>query len=60
MQPGLMSYVMLPFKKITKQATPSTNQRGIKAFNRQLLLVNSLKNIPSCLYKRLVRNLQTS
>lgn len=57
MQPRLMSHVRLPFKK--SQSGPHPAQiRGIKAFNRQS--VNSLKNIPSCLYKRLVRNLQTS
>lgn len=56
MQPRLMSHVRLPFKK--SQSGPHPAQIRGKAFNRQS--VNSLKNIPSCLYKRLVRNLQTS
>lgn len=57
MQPRLMSHLMLPSKK--SQSRPHPAQiRGIKAFNRQS--VNSLKNIPSCLYKSLVRNLQRS
>lgn len=43
------------------QSDPHPAQiQGVEAFNRQLLPVNSLKDIPSCPYKRLVRNLQTS